>query len=460
MVESNVMKVSATQRVRNIFHRLEVDRAVFYGLVSKLWSLCSGPVTAILIATKFTPEIQGYYYTFATILALQVFIELGLGTVIIQFTSHEWSKLSFVKTGNIEGDSDSLSRLSSIAKIASKWYAVAAILVTVGVGVGGYIFFSTSPQVGIRWVMPWFVLCFIEGVSICLVPVWSLLEGCNEVGRLYTFRFFKGLLASITVWIAMLMGAVLWTAAISAVVGVLFSLFFLRRRYWVFLKTLLLSKFNGPVINWHKDMVPMQWRIALSWISGYFIFSFFVPVLFKYHGPLVAGQMGMTWSIVSIVASISASWLSPRAPQFGILIAQGKYEELDKQFWKTTRIVLAISGILALLLWFCVFILNILPYNWASKFALRILPPLPTGLFLAAQFVYTIASPFSTYLRAHKKEPLMVFSVVYALLVGMSTLFLGKSYSVMGIAAGYLVVNISLMPILIFIWNDFKKKCH
>ena len=207
-------------------------------------------------------------------------------------------------------------------------------------------------------------------------------------------------------------------------------------------------------------MLPMQWRIALSWISGYFIFSFFVPVLFKYQGPLVAGQMGMTWSIISIVGAISVSWLSPRAPQFGILIAQKKYEELDRQFWKTTKIVLGISALLTFMIWLFVFILNILPYSWAIHFAPRILSPLPVGLFLLAQFVYTIASPFSTYLRAHKKEPLMVFSIVYAVLVGCSTFFLGKKYSVTGIAAGYLIVNIILMPFLFFIWNNFRQKWH
>jgi len=454
------MRLSAKQILRRNFHRLEVDKAVFYGLLSKLWSLCSGPVTAIIIATKFTTEIQGYYYTFATILALQVFIELGLGTVIIQFASHEWSKLSFSKIGDIEGNMDSISRLSSIAKIASKWYMVAAVVVTIGVGLGGYVFFSTSQESGIHWVMPWFFLCVIEGISICLVPVWSLLEGCNEVGRLYTFRFFKGFLASITVWVAMLLGAELWTAAISAVTAIVFSIIFLRLKYWNFLKTLLFKQFTGPVINWWKDMFPMQWRIALSWISGYFIFSFFVPVLFKYHGSLVAGQMGMTWSIVSIVASISTSWLSPRAPQFGMLIAQKNYKELDKQFWKTMIIVLGVSGILAIAIWLFIFVLNILPYEWAIKFSSRILPPLPTGLFLLAQFVYTIASPFSSYLRAHKREPLMVFSIVYAIFVGCSTFFIGKVYSVTGIAAGYLGVNIILMPILYLIWNRCRKTWH
>ena len=82
---------------------LEIDRAVIFGLLAKLRSICAGLVTVILIAIHFTPELQGYFYTFATILALQIFVELGLGTVIIQFASHEWSKLKLDKFGHIMG---------------------------------------------------------------------------------------------------------------------------------------------------------------------------------------------------------------------------------------------------------------------------------------------------------------------------------------------------------------------
>ncbi|MBA3016726.1 MAG: hypothetical protein FP811_00965, partial [Desulfobacteraceae bacterium] len=105
-------------RLRHFLRRLEVDRAVFFGLLTRIWQICAGPVTAILIATRFTPELQGYYYTFASLLALQIFVELGLGTVIIQFASHEWSKLGFDSSGQIVGDSTALSRLKGIASIA------------------------------------------------------------------------------------------------------------------------------------------------------------------------------------------------------------------------------------------------------------------------------------------------------------------------------------------------------
>ena len=103
-------------------NKIDLDKAVILGLVSKTWVIIAGPVTALLIATFFTSSLQGYYYTFATLLALQMFVELGLGTVIQMFASHEWAKLSFDDKQQIVGDEDSISRLISTSRIAFKWF--------------------------------------------------------------------------------------------------------------------------------------------------------------------------------------------------------------------------------------------------------------------------------------------------------------------------------------------------
>lgn len=424
------------------------------------WSLVAGPVSIILIAAKFTPEIQGYYYTFSSLLAMRVLMELGLGTVIIQFASHEWAKLSLDETGHIVGDKDSLSRLTSIAGIAFKWYMGCGALVAVGLGLAGFIFFSGSQSPGVNWVLPWFALCFLTGITVSLVPIWSLLEGCNQVARLNYFRFFQGLLVSVSTWGAMLSGAELWTAAISSFAALLVAVFFLRRRYWIFVRMLMHSRPEGPRIDWRNDMLPMQWRIAASFVGGYFIYFLFVPVLFKYHGAVVAGQMGMTWAIASISVQTSGAWVSPRAPQFGILIALKKYDELDRQFWKLTKVVSVISLFTTVIIWSFVLFMNVSDYGLAQRFASRMLPPLPFGLFLLAQLLPASISATSIYLRAHKKEPLMVFSIVFGVAVGISTYFLGKYYSAIGMASGYMLLNLIGMPIVILIWNRCRKEWH
>jgi O-antigen/teichoic acid export membrane protein len=452
--ESNIQLIRLM--IRNILHRLEIDRAVFFGLLTKIWGIVVGPTTAILIVICFTRELQGYYYTFTTIVALQVFAELGLGTVIVQFASHEWSKLNIDQSGRIVGDKEALSRLVSIANIAFKWYLVGGVLVTLGLGVGGYFFFSTSPGFGVNWTLPWFSLCIITGIIVCLIPVWSLLEGCNQVSKLYTFRFFQSILTGIIVWIAILSGGGLWTASISGLVTLLFSICFLRWKYWTFLKTLLFTRPQGSKIKWRADMLPMQWRIAISWISGYFCFSLFSPVLFKYHGPVVAGQMGMTWSLVSAMGVISYAWTAPKIPQFGMLIALKRYEELDNLFWRLTGIVVIVTILIGFAIWFLVYAL----YAMNLSFSTRILPPLPTGLFIIAHILINVSTPFGCYLRAHKKEPLMFISVLGGVLIGLSIPILGKYYSVTAMATSFLIVHLIVVPVVIIIWYYCRKEWH
>lgn len=54
---------------REFLHRFEIDMAVRYGVLSRTCSVFTGPITALFIIIKFTPEFQGYYYAFGTLFA-------------------------------------------------------------------------------------------------------------------------------------------------------------------------------------------------------------------------------------------------------------------------------------------------------------------------------------------------------------------------------------------------------
>ena len=128
---------------------IAVDRAVAYAILTKLWLLFSGPITLYLISLHLTPETQGFYYTFISLVALQVFIELGFYVVITQFASHEWAHLSFDDSGSIIGDPNSLSRLISLGRLVFKWYAVASMVFIIIIGIIGYLFLTSKPDVDI-----------------------------------------------------------------------------------------------------------------------------------------------------------------------------------------------------------------------------------------------------------------------------------------------------------------------
>jgi hypothetical protein len=445
--------------VRRLLAKIDLDRAVAFGLLGRIWIAGAGPITAIVIATYFTPEIQGYHYTFSALLALQVLVELGLGTVIIQFSSHEWSRLRVAADGTITGDSAALSRLASIARIAGTWFAIGGGGLTAALIVGGSLFFSTSSTQIAGWAGPWLSLCLVAGTSIFLVPAWAILEGCNQVAALYTFRLVQSVVGSTLLWAAISGGAGLWSASISGAGALVCGVLFVSTKYRNFFRTLLAHR-GGAALRWREDMLPMQWRIALSWISGNFIFSMFTPVVFRYDGAATAGQFGMTWAIAGTVMAMGGSWLWPRVPTFGMLIAQRRYEELDRLFWRTVRVVLAVSVVVAAAIWAFVFVLHSVEHPLTQRFAARILSPLPTALLLAGQIAMTASVPFSTYLRAHKREPLLAVSVASGILMGCSTVLIGKYSSVAAITGSYFLLAVLTAPTVIAVWHRCRNEWH
>ena len=61
---------------------LGLDRAILYVLLNRGWTLLAGFVTLYLISATMSKAEQGYYYTFSSILALQIFFELGFSGII------------------------------------------------------------------------------------------------------------------------------------------------------------------------------------------------------------------------------------------------------------------------------------------------------------------------------------------------------------------------------------------
>jgi hypothetical protein len=224
--------------------------------------------------------------------------------------------------------------------------------------------------------------------------------------------------------------------------NVIVSLVFLWWRYRDFFYSLRSSTALAR-ISWRREVWPMQWKIALSWLSGYFIFSLFTPVMFQFHGPVVAGQMGMTLSLVNALLSFALTWVSTKAPTFGVLIGHREYLALDRLFARTTVQALVVGGLGAVAIWGAVMVLNGINHPLAARF----LPPLPVALLLLATVITVLVSSMATYLRAHRQEPYLVPSIIGGVSVGISTVVLGSRYGASGAAAGYLVCTLlALIP--------------
>ena len=45
---------------------LSRNAAVIYGMAGRLWLVLTGPVTIVVLASQFTPQVQGYFFTFVS----------------------------------------------------------------------------------------------------------------------------------------------------------------------------------------------------------------------------------------------------------------------------------------------------------------------------------------------------------------------------------------------------------
>lgn len=442
--------------VVRVFQRFGIDRSVTYTVVGRGCAIVTGLGTLALISRLLTPTEQGVYYTFASVLALQIFFELGLSFVLLQCASHERSELQW-KDGILAGNPTSKARLHSLLRFAIGWYGIAAALMVLIVLPAGVAFFSRSKDLPLHWRISWSFLVLGTALNLAISPIFAILEGCGLVAEVALMRIGQSVGGNLLFWIALWRGWGLISVPIVAIASFVYGLSWLLILRGPFLQQWFNEKRASAKssFNWRTEIWPFQWRIALSWLSGYFIFQLFTPVLFAFHGPVVAGQMGMSIQITSALFSVAMAWLTTKAPIFGVLIARKQYVDLDRTFFAS--FVQSFSVILmgGVVVWFAVLCLN-LTNNPLSN---RVLGPIPFGLLLATSAINHIVNSEAIYLRAHKQEPFLRPSVLNGILIGSSTYFLGRFYDVDSMVFAYFLISlVSGLGLGTWIFLD-KRRC-
>src|ERR1700723_3194720 len=86
---------SAIVRLRHWIRRvLGLDRAVGFTVLARFWSSAACPGTVGLIAPFLSQAEQGYYYTFGSLVAMQMVFEVGFSLVVLWLASPERAQLS------------------------------------------------------------------------------------------------------------------------------------------------------------------------------------------------------------------------------------------------------------------------------------------------------------------------------------------------------------------------------
>jgi hypothetical protein len=415
-------------------HSVGLDRAITYTVLARSCQALGSAGTVLLIIHFLTPAEQGYYYVLWSLVWLQTVFELGFSFVILQLATHERSRLTVDGNDQIAGDPIAHARLASVLQVAVPYYAVAAVLMAMVFLPAGSYFFSHHPHAGVElaWRWPWTLAVLGSVITFQIDPVFSFLEGCGRVAQVAGLRLSQAIVSALLVWAAMITHHGLFSPALviagQAVLGLLF-LYRRRRLLWPLMRRPL----GVHRIRWRSEVWPFQWRIAMSWLCSYFISQMFTPVLFVFRGPVEAGQMGLSMSMVTQLGWVVLAWMTTKAAPFGNLAARGEIRQLDRLFFRTLWQSLALLTLAAILL----FAGLIAAGRFFPVLALRILPPPVFALLLLTVLCSHIIQSEALYLRAHKCDPFLIQSVLLAILSAASTILCARLWGAPAVAAGY-----------------------
>ena len=440
--------------------RIGMDKAIAYASGARIVQSAAGVVIVFLIASFLTAEEQGYYFTFNSVLSIQTFFELGFTTIITQFVAYEASQIKINIDNTLEGEHLYRSRLSSLLRFSLKWYSIASSLFLIIVITVGFLFFRGEED-GVSWKVPWILICVSTSIKMIQSPISAILMGLGKVTEMNKVIFFQQFLCPLFTCIGLICHWKLYVIGLSSCLSVFIWFYYVRKTS---LFNLLVNVFRQDVderVDYIKEIFPYQWRIAISSLSGYFIFHFLTPILFKYQGAIVAGQVGLSISMISAVQSLSMSWLNTKTPIYSRLIALKQYTELDKLFNKTMKQMLSVCSVLLALLFVFLNALSLFKVSFnGSLLSDRFLTGLPLVFLMIAYFTDQFTFSWASYLRCHKKEPFLWLSLVNGILCLLSIFISAKYSTVLIIMISYAVARMIVLPWGYSIFINKKKEWH
>lgn len=432
-------------------HQYKGEIAVAVGRIA---SIAMGPLVALAISSRLSPEEQGYYFAFISILGARAAFDAGLAQVIINTAAQAAVRLKIDGKGHIAGPNSDLANVGNVFRFALRWYLYASIAMLIAVGGAGYIFFQQHANSPVDWQGPWVWFIFFSVVDFSFQCLWTITEGMNQIVYVYALRAVKTVTSSSILVILVLWGAGLWSCVGYAALAIIPNIYLLSRRQSMF--GALWRARNGE-LRWQTEIWPFQWKMALSWAGGYLIVPLFVPVTFSVLGPAAAGRVGMTNTILIACMSLAQSVIDAQIPRLCSLVAKRQWRELDQLFFK--RLLLSIGIFAAMIIGaFC----SILLLNAAGlPFSQRIVPWPDFALFALAFFANHLVNSQASYLRSHRKEPFLWLSISFGTLMIVLSISSVKLFGLSGLSGGYLCASLLYcLPIASIIFFTMRRRWH
>lgn len=429
----------------------------FLSVTSKLIHLSSHAFTLLLITNIFTPEEQGLFFLFQSLIALQIFVELGMGNVIQNFASHEAQKLRSSKNPKLTEAQSASDQLAYIFKIGLIWFFCGGFLLTFILIFVGSKFINATNTVYIGWELIWIITGLLISMLVAFQVFWSIIQGCNWVVEYHRFKIFQIFFGNLALWATILSNGKLWSIVAFIGVQVLIAIIYLLINSREFFFSLFKQKLTYNKLKWSKDLLPFQSLIFISFLSGYLAFNIQVPITSIIFGVEEAGRVGASWHLAGLISIISYAYVAPHGPQIAMWAQSRNYNKIkpyiNKLFKNNFILIIGLGSLVFLtisagkILKEPLFIVNLIE---------RVGSVYQILLMVLGHIAVSLTVPISIYFRAHKREPIAHLSLLAGLCTLFGSYYLSIYFGVIGIGLGFFLSQIIILPMVVLVYRKEK----
>lgn len=376
------------------------DGALALVLATRVLPLLAAPVTLYLVATRRSPAEQGFYFILVNVQALAPLMELGAGTILVQFASHESQRLGW-SGGALVGDTGAVDRMLSVIREGWRWYGGAAAVLLLALPAGLAAFGAQANRNDIGFAGAWSIVVVATALYLPLVPLLCTIEGVRGLVHVQRMRLVQTVVALGALWLGLLTrGALTGVAAMAAA-------WLAVAAGWLVLTHAGLAAQARDVPRSadgrHEQVLgAVQWRTALSWLVLWLAPQALAPLVLAATGAVDAGRVGMSLAIATAPATLGSAWLQSRYPLFAATLAAEGRRGLDTLAGRAARQALLVCLIGGVGLTSAVALLH----RVQPALAARLLPTWAVAILCATSFAWVAIQALTGYLRADREEPL------------------------------------------------------
>ncbi|GGE33331.1 hypothetical protein GCM10011360_21480 [Primorskyibacter flagellatus] len=389
--------------------------------LARVWNLAAGLGLVLVATLLFTPEQQGYFYTFLSLGAAQYFCDLGVGFVLGNIAGRRTA-------GDVHGDPfqpEALANMRQITRFALHWCLLTGAVLVIVLGILGWRVFHGIDTGHGPLVTIWYAYAVLAAYTMSLHMVLRIFEAVGFVVEAALARSIQSLINILALVALALLGWEMW-----AVVGALALALAGATAYFWLTSAKIRSAFGrahagGRPIHWRRDVLPFQSRVAASFIGSYGIFQAQVPLLFLYAGPVAAGQFGLMMQIFQAINTSANIFLTFSIKSWTALAVASDWRGLLFSFRRVLAASTALTAVAALLV---IAMVAGLAY-WDLPIAERF-PSLPlVALYALAACANQVYFAWGYLFRTREEEPFWLLSLVLAAMILLVPLILQESYT-------------------------------